>query len=155
MLAALLTLHPAGTTALLTVRPELACQREDPLLRQHTEAGQRGMSPPPHQQNLFVRLIISKIMAPNRGHSTGRWRAFWGRLRRGKEYMAPSVKVQETSSQALKPSVIICARRRSDSSTAVSSCLCCSYDSCPSWGGFTISAMPSCNPPGHRSEEGD
>ena len=72
------------------------------------------------------------------------WLTFCGRLRRGKEYMAPSVKVQETPSQALKPSVMICARRRSESITELSSCFHCSYDSEPSLGGFTISAMPSC-----------
>lgn len=58
--------------------------------------------------------------------------------------MAPSVKVQVTPSQALKPSVMICARRRRESMTEDSSALYCSYDSLPSWGGFTISAMPSC-----------
>ncbi len=58
--------------------------------------------------------------------------------------MAPSVKVQETPSQALKPSVMICARRRSESITELSSSFHCAYDSEPSLGGFTISAMPSC-----------
>ena len=62
----------------------------------------------------------------------------------GKEYMAPSVKLQVTPSHALKPSVMICARRRRLARIDASSALCCSYDSSPGLGGFTISARPTC-----------
>ena len=37
--------------------------------------------------------------------------ALGGRCRRGKEYMAPSVKLQVTPSSELKASVMACARR--------------------------------------------
>ena len=101
----------------------------------------------PHIQSKRVRLgRWAGVLGQARPcmSSAGQVCTFWGRRKRGNEYMAPSVKVQVTPSHALKPSVMICARRRSDSITDVSSCLYCSYDSLPSFGGFTISAMPSC-----------
>lgn len=48
--------------------------------------------------------------------------------------MAPSVKLQDTPSSELKPSVTMCARRRSDASSAAFSCMNFSYDASPAVG---------------------